>query len=247
MERIELINITVNVVIAITTVAAIIFAWKSANKNTKTQIENSNKQSTRPYLSITNCELINSKCENEGLPIRFDNYFAAEINNKLEEKKHVEHGVWIVLTYKNNGYGIARLKKAFDVRKEFPALYVDNLEENINLKRDDYYIDIAVGEEKKVYLEISYIREKPSHSIMEKPISDQCELAFFYTDLNHNFYSNNVVFNILYNYKEASKKENDWYTVEVSQINVNDHYYGRIYETKDSKSHFSIFLNKFNK
>lgn len=53
----ELANLIANIVIAAGTIVAIFVALYSSNKSTKKQIENNNKQSSRPYLSIVGCEL----------------------------------------------------------------------------------------------------------------------------------------------------------------------------------------------
>lgn len=243
----ELANIIINSVIAVGTIVAIFIAWHSANKNTQKQIYNSNKQLNRPYLSITNCCIVNSKTVGFRLPVLFDEYFKADLENKLEEKKYVKKGVFVSITFKNNGYGVARLVKAFDVRKEFAIFYEEKVAEEKIVMHDDYYLDIAVGEEKQIFMEVNYIREKPIHSMIEKPISDQCELAFFYKDLNDNFYSNDIVFNILYNYEKSEEKNNEIYNLEYSQQNIFDHYYGSCYITNDRGSHFSNWLRKFSK
>jgi len=243
----ELINIIINSVIAIGTVVAIIITWKSANRNTQKQIYNSNKQSARPYLSITNCSIITVKTKNSGFPVEFDEFSKANIQNKLEGKNCVKNDKWIELTFKNNGYGIARLTGAYDVNKEIPITYEDNIEDGKIVMRDDSYIDIAVGEERKIFLEVNYIKEKPNHSLLEKPISDQCEIAFFYKDLNDNYYSNDIVFNVLYMDEKSKELKKEIYYLEFSQIKVLDHYFGVFYETKDKDSHFSKWLKRFSK
>ena len=243
----EIVNIIINSFIAVGTITAIFIAWHSTNKNTQKQIYNSNKQSARPYLSIIKCGLINSKVENPGLPLEFDEYFNAALANNIEKRKHVKTGVWISIVFKNNGYGVARLVKAFNVRKEFAIFYEESIKKDELVMRDDLYLDIAAGEEKEIFMEISYIREKPTHSIIEKPISDQCEIAFFYKDLNDNFYSNDIILNILYNYEKSEAINTEVYTLEFSQKNVFDHYFGCHYKINDSGSHFSSWLRRFSK
>ena len=239
----ELASLIANVVIAIGTIVAIFAALYSSNKNTRRQIENNNKQSTRPYLSITNCELKSVPIGSlDTLPVEFDDFFKAKINNKLEGRSFVDAQNCIALTFKNNGYGTAKINKMFDINKEFPVILTEQIDKPL-IRKDNYYFDVPINEEITLYIFPSYIREKQKIKGLSKPISDMGEFALFYEDLNYNIYSNKFNLKIIYDVELSEKKKEDIYYVEYSQMCVIDHKGYKGYETKDKHSHFSHWLN----
>lgn len=177
------------------------------------------------------------------LPVEFDDFFEAKLKNKLEKRSYVDAQNCIALTLKNNGYGTAKINKMFDTKKEFPVVFVEQIDKAL-IRKDNYYFDVPVNDEITLYLFPSYIREQQKVKGLSKPISDMCEFALFYEDLNYNIYSNNFNLKIIYDIDLSEEKKQDIYYIEYSQMNVIGHEGYKGYETNDKHSHFSHWLNR---
>lgn len=231
MSGYEILDLTVNFLLAIITLGGIITTIICTNKFTNKQIINQNKQSYRPYVRIEKLDLITNKPLNDCYVNEFDNYYKSIVLKNNLDLKYTESYITLVFKIINIGVGIANNIEIYDLRKEKKVHW------NLNQSKNSEYIEenlslcvMAVGETKEIRVAVKYIREK------EFEVSDSCIFIIFYEDINKNLYSNE--FHIQVSYDESENKFKLYYYI----INSYDHGKEKYYQIKDKKSELNKFL-----
>ncbi len=209
MSCYEILDVTVNFLLAIITLGGIITTLILTNKFTNKQIANQNKQTYRPYIRVEKMNIITNDEKDDEKVNMFDQYYRDIYLKNNISREPVHAPVGIMLELKNIGIGIAKSIKLFDMTKccevKSEVLQKDgNYTVNKNFSHN-----IAINENLEFKVIIKYIRE-------EIDVSDNTSYLIFYEDINGNVYSNQLLIEV-----GKGKK----YNIELfhSEVNSFDH------------------------
>lgn len=228
MSSYEVLDIIINIVIAIITLVGIIGTIIYTNKNTILQINNQNKQSYRPYIRIDKIEVVTNNEPEDQYTNMFDQYYNDIYLGKNNSKTPVNAPIGIRIELKNIGFGIAKNVKIFDMKKCKELKIRIIKEEGAYIINNNSNYDLAISEIIPIKIVVKYIKEK-------KEISDFSNYAVFYEDINGNVYSNEIKMKI---------GINDDGTIKLSHENINsfDHQDKMIYDVPIKNSELDSYL-----
>lgn len=182
------------------TVAAIVFVVINTNR----QIKNQNKESHRPYISISSLSDITSHD-----PITYEKtynpYYEVKTYNIIKNQILDNINAKIVFTIKNMGYGIARDIRIYSLDSDKDSIkHKFRQTESVSSVT---MLDIINGKSKKILFDIHYHCKQYKHfgkvtngkvkSVFDYNSRDYCNFVLFYSDLNDNIYS--TVFSLSFN------------------------------------------------